>query len=259
MKKFITIILPVYNGERFIADALESIKKQNRNDMEVIVVDGKSIDNTLNIVRKYESLVSHLISESDFGIYDAINKGLTLATGEWIGVLNCDDWYSDGVFNYLEKIAENIDFIYGSVSVHWNTGITTQRPLKQTLWKKRAIQEMVAPHISFFIRKKAYRVLNGYDLLYKICADQDFVYRLIRSGFRGQEIPQIMGHVRPGGISNINSEYNREYLISALLKGKSPLQAYLKYIITELKVRTLRFIPHKIKKIIMIIIRSRHR
>src|SRR5436190_6658409 len=91
----VSIITVVYNNERFVADAINSVLSQDHPDIEYIIIDGASVDDTLQVINNYKDRISKIVSEPDNGLYDAMNKGVQLATGEVIGILNSDDLYYD--------------------------------------------------------------------------------------------------------------------------------------------------------------------
>ncbi len=114
----ISIITITYNSEKTLDDTIKSVLSQNYNDIEYIIVDGNSKDSTIDIVKSYGDKISKFVSEKDSGIYDAMNKGLHLATGDVVGILNSDDVYFDE--HVIEKVMhefqkENVDSVYGDL------------------------------------------------------------------------------------------------------------------------------------------------
>ena len=121
-KPLITIITVVLNGEKYLQETIDSIKNQTYKNYEFIVIDGGSTDKTLEIIKNNSNLIDYWVSEKDEGLYDAFNKGLNLARGDYIGIINSDDTYENDALHILTKyIAKNtnIDFIFGSVKKHW--------------------------------------------------------------------------------------------------------------------------------------------
>ncbi|WP_137545097.1 glycosyltransferase, partial [Escherichia coli] len=112
MRKKLSIVTVVYNGERFIENAINSVISQKNEQVEYIIVDGGSTDSTLNIIEKYKNKIDIFISEKDKGIYDAMNKGWSKATGEYVAFLNSDDFYQPGLLNsVLNETNKNPDMI----------------------------------------------------------------------------------------------------------------------------------------------------
>ena len=121
-KPLITIITVVFNGDKYLQETIDSIKKQNYKNYEYIIIDGGSTDKTLQIIKNNSSMIDYWISEKDEGIYDAFNKGLNLAKGDYIGIINSDDTYEANTLEILAKyiaLYPDIDFIFGSVKKHW--------------------------------------------------------------------------------------------------------------------------------------------
>ncbi|EIT1317989.1 glycosyltransferase, partial [Escherichia coli] len=119
-KPTLTIVTVVYNGEMYIEDTIKSVLSQNCNDdIEYIIIDGASTDNTLNIVNSYKNEISYIISENDNGIYDAMNKGVLKASGNYIGFINADDFYNKDVLCQVIKVMKEnkYDVIYGNMSL----------------------------------------------------------------------------------------------------------------------------------------------
>lgn len=183
----ISIITTTFNSEKTIRDTIESIINQTYTDYEYIIIDGASDDHTIDIVKEYEPILGNKlkwISEKDKGIYDAMNKGILLATGEIIGILNSDDFFSSN--NILDTISksfqnEKIDAIYGDV--HF---INDKNPNKIVRYYSSKIFRpylmkygMMPAHPSFYIRKKYFHKIGLYKTSYKIAADFEFLLRAI--------------------------------------------------------------------------------
>ncbi|MCX7113634.1 MAG: glycosyltransferase family 2 protein [Proteobacteria bacterium] len=204
----ISVITAVLNGRATIADALASVLAQDHPDIELIVIDGASTDGTLDIIQRYAGRVAHLVSEPDRGIYDALNKGLRLATGEVVGFLHADDRYADD--RVLSRIAAaladpGVDACYGDllyvgkdepnhVIRHWQAGPYHPRLLARG-W--------MPPHPTFYARRSVYQRLGGFDLDYRIAADYDCMLRFLGAGrVACAYIPEVLVQMRLGGASN---------------------------------------------------------
>ena len=121
-KPLISIITAVYNNEKYLEECIKSLHKQNYDNIEHIVIDGGSTDNSLEIIKKYDSKIDYWISEKDHGIYDAFNKGMKLCKGDYLGFLNSDDVFAEHAFDHLLKYIKKYpqaDFIFGAVKKHW--------------------------------------------------------------------------------------------------------------------------------------------
>ena len=123
-KPLITIVTAVFNNEKFLEESILSLHNQTCNNYEHIIIDGGSSDGTLDIIKKYEHKIDYWCTQKDNGIYDAFNKGMQLAKGDYIGFLNSDDKYTENALeilnNYIQK-NKDVDFIFGSVKKHWGT------------------------------------------------------------------------------------------------------------------------------------------
>ena len=119
---YISIITVVKNGEKYLEETIKSVINQTYKNYEYIVIDGGSKDKTLDIIKKYSDKIDYWVSETDKGLYDAFNKGMQLAKGDFIGIINSDDVYLSKTLEILKKYINNnpnIDFIFGSVKKHW--------------------------------------------------------------------------------------------------------------------------------------------
>ena len=118
----LSIITVVLNGEKYLEETIKSVLNQQYKNFEYIIIDGGSTDGTLEIIKRYNDELEYWISEKDKGIYDAFNKGMILAKGDYVGIVNSDDVYVDGAFEILNKYIKEYpdkDFIFGSVKKHW--------------------------------------------------------------------------------------------------------------------------------------------
>lgn len=200
----VSIITVVYNGEKTIKKTIQSILNQSYKNIEYIIIDGGSTDKTVEIIKRYEDEISYWVSEEDEGIYDAMNKGVKHASGDFIAILNADDWYeSTAVSKSISAIIEhNADYSYASIGYHQNGNITTIKPLAYDTFLPNAYFQMPFPHISAFIKKEIYSKLNAFDTNYKIAGDHDFILRTLLHGYKGVEVPCIVGHALADGISS---------------------------------------------------------
>lgn len=183
----ISIITVCYNSENTIVDTLESVLSQNYTFVEYIIVDGKSNDNTINLIKSYEhrflqrGYEFRCLSEKDSGIYNAMNKGIKMATGDIIGILNSDDIYYDK--EVLTKVVSmftlnKIDLLYGDM-VYFES---KERDKVIRKWKVGNGQFQYGwnpPHPTTFIAKHIYDTFGCYNEDYKISSDYDLLYRLI--------------------------------------------------------------------------------
>ena len=202
----ITIITVAYNSEKTIADTLKSVSNQTYPHIEHIVVDGGSKDNTLSIVQKFKH-ITKTISEPDYGVYDAMNKGLRMATGDVIGFLNSDDIYADNMV--LERIAnvfelKNIDSLYSDLDFFENHADNVVRVWNAGLVKRRRfLYGWMPPHPTFFCKKSVYDRFGTFDIAFKQSADYELMLRLIyRHGISMHYMQGVSIKMRTGGLSN---------------------------------------------------------
>jgi len=183
----ISIITSTYNSEKTVKDTLESILNQTYKNIELLIIDGKSKDGTLNIVRQYETLFQgrlRYVSEPDKGIYDAMNKGICMATGDVIGILNSDDLYMDN--KVLEDIANafiqsNVDSIYGNlIFVDENDTNKVVRTWKGSQYHPDGFLKGWHPaHPTFYVRREVYEKYGGFDISFNVSADFELMLRFI--------------------------------------------------------------------------------
>jgi glycosyltransferase len=204
----VSIITSVWNNKNTIEDAIKSVLSQNYSDIEYIVVDGASSDGTIEVIKKYEYKISTFVSEKDKGIYDGLNKGVELATGDIIGFLHSDDIYADK--NIISEVVEafeknNTDSIYGDL-VYVDKEDTNK---VFRYWKsgdysfKKLTNGWMPPHPTFFVKKEFYDRYGKFDLSFGIAADYDFMLRMLgKYKITTSYLPKVLYKMRVGGASN---------------------------------------------------------
>jgi glycosyltransferase involved in cell wall biosynthesis len=235
----ISIITATYNSALTVKDTLFSIQEQDYPDIEHIIVDGHSADNTLELVNGYPH-VAKVISEKDRGIYDAMNKGISLATGEVIGILNSDDIYTDStVISSVAQVFSNpkIMTCYADLQyVHPADLNRTIRTWKSGPFHRRNFYKgWMPPHPTFFVRANVYREVGLFNLDLRSAADYEIMLRiLLKHGVTSHYLPRIIVKMRAGGMSNASFRNrllaNKEDRLAWKLNGLKPyfFTTYLK-------------------------------
>lgn len=232
----ISIITATYNSGVTIRDTLESVLSQTYTDFEHIIVDGKSYDDTIAICREYEKKYDgrlRIVSERDKGIYDAMNKGLRMATGDIVGILNSDDFYSNP--NVLSTIAKEfgrneIDAVYGDIHFVVPNELTKcVRYYSSRFFQSWMMVFGYQPaHPSFYCRRECYEKYGAFDISFKIAADFENMLRLIYlNNIRTRYIPMDFVTMRQGGAStngilshkNIIMDHYRAYRKNGVPSG----------------------------------------
>lgn len=174
-KPIITIITVSYNAKSIIEETILSVVNQTYPNIEYIIIDGGSTDGTIDIIKKYEDKITQWISEPDKGIYDAMNKGIHLATGEWINFMNCGDtfWKDNTLELFIDNIKENnnLDIVYGNMIINCNAGKYKVIPEKL----ENLSIHMPFCHQSTFVQTTLAKK-HPFDLQYKYVADYNFFY-----------------------------------------------------------------------------------
>lgn len=225
----ISIITTTHNSAATVKDTLQSVNAQTYHDIEHIIVDGASNDNTLEIVREYGQRVAKVISESDKGIYDAMNKGIRAATGDVIGILNSDDFFSSNdVISVVAKtfVENNIDALYGDVHfVNPDDLNKMVRYYSSKIFKPSLFRLGFMPaHPSFYMKRECYEKYGLYSLDYKIASDYDLLIRyLYKEGISYKYVQKDFVTMRTGGVSteNLNSRItlNKEIVRACKIYG----------------------------------------
>ena len=223
----ITIITAVLNRELTVGDAIRSVLDQSHRDIELIVMDGGSTDKTLNIIRTFNDSRIVLFSQKDAGIYDALNKAISEATGDVIGLVHSDDFlaHSDVIARVVNAFNNaNLDAVYGDLDY-----VSSKDPAKVVRsWRSAPFEpSMLAkgwmpPHPSLFLKREIFELLGAYDTSYRIAADYDAILRYFSSErFRTRHIPDVFVKMRLGGVSNQSVRH-------VILKSREDLRALRK-------------------------------
>ena len=235
----ITVVTVVYNGENTVRKTIESVLEQEVKPDEYLVIDGQSTDDTLAIVESYrtsfkkKNIVFRIVSEKDYGIYDAFNKGVRLASSEYIAFLNADDWYEPTALKIVREVydKEPFDFAYGTIQYVGRNGVI--------LKKKSKLDTIVSSrnwnHPSSFVKRELY-LEHPFPLNFKIYADFYWFLAIRKQNVKIVILPadDVIVHFRTGGAS-INSDFlqmlerAREKFLAYRENGYSALYVFESY------------------------------
>ncbi len=211
----ISIITICYNSEKTIKDTIESVLSQTYPDVEYIIIDGRSKDGTLDIVKKYSSQIAEIISEPDKGIYDAMNKGIKKATGEIIGIINSDDFYCNKdiiatVVNQFKKTG--VDACYGNIQYIDRDNIEKKvRFWRAGEYRKEKLRSgWIMPHPAFFVKRSVYEKYGLFNLDFKIAADYELMLRFLLRHITLSYIDETLVSMREGGTSAASIKHRKK-------------------------------------------------
>ncbi len=249
---FFSIITVSFNSEKTIEKTIQSVLKQTFQDFEYIIVDGKSKDSTIEIVKRYEPIFKgklKWISEPDTGIYNAMNKGLMMAQGAMIGIVNSDDWLEiDALETLVKNLKDNPDnmnkILTGEMLFHYSDG-TTQRILtsfkRYEYYSKR--YRMGVNHPATFVPRSIYDKIGLFDEDFKLYADADFFVRCYEAGVGMCFINKVLSNMCDGGASNIVTKI---MLDDALLKIRKHAKSKLELLNMTIKT----YLSYCIRKVV---------
>jgi len=208
----ISIITVSYNSSRTIRDTIESLLIQTYKNIEYIIVDGLSTDNTVNIIKEYESQFNEMlrwVSEKDNGLYDAMNKGFRMATGDVIGIINSDDLFSDS--QAIEKVVncfktnDPVDCVFADLYYVAQNDISKIVRYWQTGKKSSFAKGWHPAHPTLYVKKKVYDRYGLFDLNYKLAADFELMLRLVeKDKISMVYLPEPLVKMRLGGVTSKN-------------------------------------------------------
>jgi glycosyltransferase involved in cell wall biosynthesis len=199
----VTIITVVYNNVKTVEDAVKSVLSQTYKNIEYIVVDGGSKDGTVDVLTKYEKDIDYLLSEQDGGIYNAMNKAISLASGSYICFLNADDYYLSYAIDYsIKNITENgLDLSYGSFYYADERGQVIVADEGRPWDDSMLIQGIPGGHETIVASKKVYELNGGFNEKFKVVADYDWVMRAFKKGFKAKALNKVILVMNTGGAS----------------------------------------------------------
>jgi glycosyltransferase involved in cell wall biosynthesis len=239
----ISIITVTFNSASVINHCLASVKAQKYENIEHVIIDGASTDETLSLLKFRSEQLATLISEPDNGIYDAMNKGIDNATGDIVGFLNSDDFYENNeVISKIVKVFKkdsSLDVCYADLiyvdkfEISKNIRYVKSSKFKEGLFSKG----WCPPHPTFFVRRNVYQRLGKFDLSYRIASDVDLMMRFLeKNKVKSFYIPEVLVKMRTGGVTNKN-------LKNIWLQNKEIINSFRK---NNLSVNLIKFFIYKI-------------
>ena len=228
----VSIITITYNSESTLIDTIDSVLNQTYKDIEYIIIDGKSKDSTVSIIHSYKDKISKFISEKDNGLYDALNKGIAMATGDIIGVLHSDDFYTN--HQVIEKVVQTFnlnqaDAVYADLFYVDKTNV--DKILRK--WKSgnythgMFVNGWMPPHPTFFVRRHCYEKYGSFNLDLVSAADYELMLRFVhKHKIKLAYLPEFIIKMRAGGLSNASLSNriraNKEDRKAWLMNGLKP-------------------------------------
>lgn len=205
----VSIITITYNSASTLKDTIESVINQSYSNLEYIIVDGKSTDGTLNIIENYKNKISNVISEKDHGLYDALNKGISMATGDLIGIIHSDDFYTNNFV--IENIVKTIELNKADgayADLYYVDKDNTNKIFRK--WKSGTykygmfLNGWMPPHPTFFVKRDCYLKYGSFNLELTSAADYELMLRFIhKNQIKLAYLPEFIIKMRVGGKSNI--------------------------------------------------------
>lgn len=244
----ISVITACYNSASTIEDTLLSVTGQDYADLEYILIDGASKDETMEIVNRYKDRIAKIVSEEDKGIYDALNKGIALASGDVIAILHADDLYAHAsvLSSVMRVFAEKKSgSLYGDL--HYVDRADTNKTIRN--WKSGSYypgifrKGWMPPHPSFFLRREYYERYGSFDTSFRTAADYELMLRMLeKHKVSTAYLPEVLVKMRVGGVSNVslknrikaNQEDRRAWKVNGLNPGlltliRKPLSKIAQY------------------------------
>jgi len=241
-RPLISVVTVVYNGEAHLEETIASVLGQGYDNVEYLIVDGGSKDNTLAILDKYEDRIDYWVSEPDHGIYEAMNKGLQLAGGELIGLLNADDFYQPGALGKVVEAyrAERLPGVYYGDNIVLQEDLALKYRSHATF---RYWLGMPMCHQAMFVHRDVYSRLGGYSTRYRFAGDYDFLLRAVRAKTGFIHVNDYLVTYRNTGLTSVHyhsslaeaKRINREYC------GAFSLY-HIRYLVSYCKTLTLHFL-----------------
>jgi glycosyltransferase involved in cell wall biosynthesis len=227
----ISIVTPVLNDASYLEQTIQSVIAQDYDNIEYIIIDGGSTDGTIDIIKKYEDNIDFWVSESDKGIYDAQNKGVARAGGEYFAILNSGDYYAstDVISRVAECITDHpgVDYVYSNallIKIMEGRRIVRFYSDMANIWKFTPVS-----HPTLFSRTGLFMGLGGFDLSYRVAADYDYMCKLYVDQTKGIKLDQFSVYVRQGGFSCLNKQSPKEMFLIQKHHHPSQTRTYVNY------------------------------
>lgn len=246
----ISVITVCYNSAKTIGHTLRSVREQTHGDIEHIIVDGCSNDNTLEVVKAEGLHVAKVVSERDKGIYDAMNKGIALASGEIVAFINADDFYaSPCVLTTVAAAFEKsgADCCYGDLC--YVSQVDPTRTVRY--WRSADFvpgsfeKSWCPPHPTFFVRRSVYQRLGGFDLCFRIAADFELMARCLEAArISSHYIPEVLVKMRLGGTTNrsLSNIFKQNAEIRRALSKNGLRSSLVSFVLNKLLSRAIQFV-----------------
>ncbi len=230
----ISVITVCYNSEKTIRKTIESVIKQGYDNWHYYIIDGASTDRTVAVCEEYQKELQNkmtVISEPDDGLYFAMNKGIDIATGDVIALINSDDWYEDDAFEFIAKKAEEITedefIIYGMCNI-----FQKDKLLISGLLHPPVLDYQMMYHPAMFLSAKTYKKVGKFDTRYRIAADYDLTFRCRKAGIKFVPLYNVVSNYVDGGISDSKEAY---YEVCDIRK-KNGMISSIGYVLRRIKI-----------------------
>lgn len=205
-KPLISVITTVLNGDKYLEETIQSVVGQTYDNVEYIIIDGGSTQKTLDIIFKYDHLIDYWVSEEDSGIYDAMNKGIKLSQGSYVGIINSDDYYQvDAIERMLPVFRANLHsplLICGGMDIIDGKGGLLYSIIRTELSLRKKYRFMPFNHPATFVSKEIYKHIGAFNLNYRISADYEFILRAIEAKQTILFLSEKISVMREGGVSD---------------------------------------------------------
>lgn len=227
----VSIITVAYNSDQTIEDTIKSVLSQDFSEIEYIIIDGGSTDRTIDIINRYKDKIATIVSEPDQGIYDGMNKGVALATGDIVGILNSDDFYSNNgvISSVVSQFKDGVDAVYADLV--YVDQLQTEKIIRKWIsgeYVHGAFKKgWMPPHPTLFVKNEIYKNYGSYSLELKSAADYEFMLRVIhKHKINLNYLPEIIVKMRAGGVSNASFKNrinaNKEDRLAWKMNGLKP-------------------------------------
>ena len=256
-KPLVTVITVVYNNEETLERCIKSVLEQTYDNIEYIVIDGGSSDGTLDIIEKYADSIDYFISEPDEGIYYAMNKGITLASGDYLNFMNSDDCFREDstISSIIKSTFLNLNTIYYGKIMYFKDG-KEYRESWESMVDENILVGYPIPHQSVFAGKNVFNTIGEFDTKYKIAADYEWYIRANGKKIHFHNTKSVVSNYSIGGASSSNDgwdigqmEYMYILLTSQTIKPENLLSPIYKFFDSFKNINKDLLMPHKLKKL----------